>query len=54
MYSLNWFACKCSGGECVETLDEAKEKFALVKAVFGAYRYEVRLRATNELVLKGE
>lgn len=53
MYSLYWFACKCSGCGCVETLDEAKERFALIKTVFGAYRYEVRLRETNELVLEG-
>lgn len=53
MYSFDWFACGCRGGECVETLEEAKERFAFVKTVFGAYRYEVRLRATNELVLKG-
>lgn len=53
MYNLIWYACKCRGGECVETLDEAKEKFAFIKKVFGAYRYEVYLRATNELVLKG-
>jgi hypothetical protein len=53
MYKLYWVACKCNGSECVETLDEAKERFASIKTVFGAYRYEVRLRATNELVLKG-
>lgn len=53
MYSLLWFACKCNGSECVETIEEAKERFALIKEVFGAYRYEIRIRATYELVLKG-
>ena len=53
MYNLRWFSCKCNGSDCVETLDEAKERFASVKEVFGAYRYEIRLRQTNELILKG-
>lgn len=53
MYSYKWFACHASGSECVATLEEAKEKFANDKVAFGAYRYEVRLRETNELVFKG-
>ena len=53
MYSYIWFACHASGSECVENLEEAKEKFAFDKKVFGAYRFELRLRQTGELVYKG-
>lgn len=53
MYSYTWFACRASGGGCVETLEEAKERFVNDKVIFGAYRYEVHLRNTGELILKG-
>ena len=53
MYSFIWFACHASGRECVESLEEAKEKFAFYKKISNAYRYEVRLRQTGELVYKG-
>lgn len=53
MYIYNWFACRANGSECVESLEEAKEKFAFDKTIFGAYRYEVRLRQTGELIYKG-
>lgn len=53
MYSYRWFANKASGVECVETLEEATERFALDRLIHGAFYFEVRLRSTNELVLEG-
>lgn len=53
MYIYIWYACRANGSECVDSFEEAKAKFAFDKAVYGAYRYEIRLRQTNELICKG-
>ena len=34
MYSYIWFACHASGRECVESLEEVKERFAFDKKDF--------------------
>ena len=48
-FNFRWFACGASGGEIVRE-DEINAKKQFYKTVFGAYRFEIRNRKTNELV----
>ena len=41
MINLYWFACNCSGNECVAK-DQLESKKKFLHDVFGAYRFEER------------
>ena len=53
MFIYYWFACRISGGDRVDSVEEAQKKFYdFDKKIYGAYRFEVRNADTHELIYK--